>query len=169
MHTNCTPWCRSRAQTLGSGQSDTSEHLIAQSGTLWQAFKVAERMRLGQICVLLLKPIKSRELRLSQISAAMYHVSKRFFHRDVNSHNILVQAGGLGQLDTLPSLRRSWQVCTGQLSFGLIDFGLAQHSPSTRSPGAGKVSACRGRGLRNLDCRRLACCRGGWRASACER
>ena len=95
VRTNCTPWCRWRAQTLDSGQSDKSEP-IATSGTLWQAFKVAEQMRLcsqTEGCKSPRKsPTESREPRLSQISAAMQHVGKRFFHRDVNSHNILVQA-----------------------------------------------------------------------------
>eukprot|EP00439_Symbiodinium_sp_Y106_P075963 s165_g15.t1 len=80
-----------------------------------------QALEAGQLCAHKLHPMvqafKVAERMLSQISAAMYHVSKRFFHRDVNSHNILVQ------------------VCTGQLSFGLIDFGLAVDSETWTAGG----------------------------------
>ncbi|CAE7531477.1 Map2k7 [Symbiodinium sp. CCMP2456] len=86
-----------------------------------------QALEAGQLCAHKLHPtvqaFKVAERMLSQISAAMHHVSKRFFHRDVNPHNILVQ------------------VCTGQLSFGLIDFGLAVDSETWSADGWRAVGA----------------------------
>lgn len=86
-----------------------------------------QALEAGQLCAHKLHPMvqafKVVEQMLSQISAAMQHVGKRFFHRDVNSHNILVQ------------------VCTGQLSFGLIDFGLAVDSETWSADGWRTVGA----------------------------
>ncbi|CAE7548759.1 cdk-9 [Symbiodinium natans] len=80
-----------------------------------------QALEAGQLCAHKLHPMaqafRVAATMLGQISAAMCHVSSRFFHRDVNSHNILVQ------------------VMTGQLSFGLIDFGLAVDSEIWRAGG----------------------------------
>ncbi|CAE7566733.1 cdk4 [Symbiodinium pilosum] len=73
-----------------------------------------QALEAGQLCAGRMHPLaqafRVAGQMLSQISAAMFHVSKCFFHRDANPHNIMVQ------------------VMTGKFRFGLIDFGLAVDS-----------------------------------------
>lgn len=47
---------------------------------------------------LVLVLVSSKLFRLRQLAMVMHPLSKRFLHRDANSQNILVQAGGGGRI-----------------------------------------------------------------------